>query len=42
MLRTYSNPDPHGWPFSRLVKHAWGCGGPVLTGLILHVIMNLV
>jgi hypothetical protein len=29
--RSYSNPDPHGFPFSRLLRHTRGCGGPILT-----------
>jgi hypothetical protein len=27
----YSNPDPHGSPFSRLLRHARGCREPNLT-----------
>jgi hypothetical protein len=26
--RIYSNPYPHGSPFSRLLQHTRGCGGP--------------
>jgi hypothetical protein len=31
MWRIYSNPDPHGSPFSRLLRHARGCWGPIHT-----------
>jgi hypothetical protein len=34
MWRIYSNPDPHGSPFSRLLRHTWGCGGPILTRIL--------
>jgi hypothetical protein len=31
MWKIYSYPDPHGSPFSRLLRHTRGCGGPILT-----------
>jgi hypothetical protein len=31
MLSTYFNPNPHGSPFSRLLRHAWECWVPILT-----------
>jgi hypothetical protein len=31
MLRTYSYPEPHGSPFSHLLRHTRGCWGPILT-----------
>jgi hypothetical protein len=31
MWRTYSNPDPQGSPFSRLLRHARGCWGSILA-----------
>jgi hypothetical protein len=36
--RTYSNPDLHGSPFSRLLRHARGCWGPVLTWILTGVV----
>jgi hypothetical protein len=33
--RTYSNLDPHGSPFSRLLRHTRGCGGPILTRILM-------
>jgi hypothetical protein len=35
MWRIYSNPDSHGSPISRLLRHTRGCGGTILT-LILR------
>jgi hypothetical protein len=44
VLRTYSYPDPQSSPFSRLLQHARGCWGPiltrVLTGLLLKRLSN--
>jgi hypothetical protein len=34
IMRIYSNPDPHGFPFSRLLRHRRGCGGPILTQIL--------
>jgi hypothetical protein len=34
MLRTYSYPDPHGSPFSRLLRHARGCRWPILIRIL--------
>jgi hypothetical protein len=31
MWRICSYPDPHGSPFSCLLRHRSGCGGPILT-----------
>ena len=30
-VENYSNLDPHGIPFSRLLYDTQGCGGPILT-----------
>jgi hypothetical protein len=34
MRKTYSNPDPHGPPTTRLLRHTRGCGGPILTRIL--------
>jgi hypothetical protein len=34
MQRTFSIPDPHRFPFSRLLLHTRGCGGPILTRIL--------
>jgi hypothetical protein len=34
MWRIYSNPDPHGSPISRFLRHKRGCGEPILTPII--------
>jgi hypothetical protein len=34
MRKTYSNPDPHRPPFSRLLRHTRGCGGLILTRIL--------
>jgi hypothetical protein len=34
MWRIYSNPDPHGPPISRLLRHTRGCGGPIQTRIL--------
>jgi hypothetical protein len=33
--RICSNPDPHGSPFSRLFQHTRGCGGSILTQILM-------
>jgi hypothetical protein len=35
MWRTYSHLDSHGSPFSRLLRHARGCRGPILTLILM-------
>jgi hypothetical protein len=32
--RIYSNSDPHGSPFSRLLRHTGGYEGPILTQIL--------
>jgi hypothetical protein len=34
MWRIYSNPDPHRSPFSLLLRHTRGCGGPIITRIL--------
>jgi hypothetical protein len=34
MRRTFSNSNPHGSPFNRLLRHAMGCWGPILTRIL--------
>jgi hypothetical protein len=34
MWRIYSNPDPHRSPFSCLLRHTRGYGGPILTRIL--------
>jgi hypothetical protein len=34
MWRIYSNPDPHRSPFSRLLRHTMGFGGPIRTRIL--------
>ena len=34
MWRIYSNPDPHGSPIRRLLRHTRGCGGSILTRIL--------
>ena len=34
MWSFYSTPDPHRSPISRLLRHARGCGGPILTRIL--------
>jgi hypothetical protein len=40
MWRIYSNPDPHGSPFSRLLRHTRGCGGRILTRIITGLLVE--
>jgi hypothetical protein len=37
MWRIYSNPDPHGSPISHLLRHTKGCGGPILTRILMGI-----
>jgi hypothetical protein len=37
MWSIYSNPDPHVSPFSHLLRHARGWGGPILTRILTVV-----
>jgi hypothetical protein len=34
MWRTHSKPDPHGSPFSRLLRHTRWCRGPILNRIL--------
>jgi hypothetical protein len=36
MWRIYSNPDPDGSSFNRLLRHTRGCEGPILTRIIME------
>jgi hypothetical protein len=42
MWRIYSNLDPHGSPISRLSRHTRGCGGPILTRILIGQFIDLV
>jgi hypothetical protein len=39
--RIYSHQDPHGYHFSRLLRHTRGCGGPILFRILTGPFVRL-